>query len=377
MKVVFTTLVSLSFFMLSAQRYKTQIFSELDTITNLTYGTSIDYLGSTQNLTCHIYEPKNDTVSKRPLLIYIHGGGFTSGSKDLASIVMLCARMARKGYVVANINYRLDPTFELYNSTTDRRAMTDAMHDAKQAIRYFKTHANTFKIDTNKVFIGGESAGAATSMMATYIEKQSEMTPYPMANPNNPHGKNVNNQVSNEVAAVLCLCGILLDTNAMEANDVPLLWVHSNKDDFVPIQISFPIVQRAANLNLNIKTKVYDSVAHCPWYTGLPNWELYLDSVETEITDFLFPFATINSVITTALEVSQFKIYPNPSPDQVEINTNYHLKNVPYEILQANGIKVEEGKIADIQRFKLDLSSLSSGMYFLQLGGITLKLMKE
>lgn len=377
MKTLFTLLFILSIFNLSAQRYKTEIFSDLDTTINLVYGTALDYQGNAQNLNSHIYQPKNDTASKRPLIIYIHGGGFASGTKDLASIVMLCTRMARKGYVVANIDYRLDPNFNLYNSTSDRRAMTDAMHDAKQAIRYFKANANTFKIDTNQVFIGGESAGAATAMMATYVDKQSEMASYPMANPNSPHGKNVNNQVSNKVAGVLCLCGVLLDTSAMESNDVPLLWVHSNKDNFIPIQLSFLIVQRAANLQIGIQTEVYDSAAHCPWYTGLPNWQLYLDSVESEITNFLFPLVAQNSMSQPSFKAPGFKVYPNPSSSKVTLTSKSKLFNEPFRILQSNGKVIEFGKIKEIKSFEIDLSSYSAGIYFLQIGETTLKLMKE
>ena len=128
--------------------------------------------------------------------------------------------MANKGYVVANIDYRLDPNFELYNSSTDRRAMSDAMHDAKQAIRYFKANANTLKIDTTLVFIGGESAGAATAMMASFIDKQSEMGTYPKAVPNNPTGSLSNSGVSNKVKGTLCLCGLQSWRRAEAAPDL-------------------------------------------------------------------------------------------------------------------------------------------------------------
>lgn len=132
--------------------------------------------------------------------------------------------MAMKGYAVANIDYRVDPHFQLYNSTTNRRAMTDAMHDAKQAIRYFKANAVLFKLDTNKIVIGGESAGAITAIMASSIDKQAEMSPYPMANPNNPIGSTSDASYGNAVNATMCLCGMIVDTTAIERlNNPPIL----------------------------------------------------------------------------------------------------------------------------------------------------------
>ena len=61
-----------------------------------------------------------------------------------------------KGYAVASIDYRLD-------TSISNRAVINAMYDARAAIRFFKAYASTYKIDTAKVFMGGESAGAMSS----------------------------------------------------------------------------------------------------------------------------------------------------------------------------------------------------------------------
>ena len=302
-----------------SQRYLTNVFTELDSTINGTYGNALDYLGANQNLQFDFYEPKNDTETERPLLIYLHGGGFTSGDKDLLSVKLICRKMALKGYAVANINYRLDPNFDMYNSATDRRAMTDAMHDAKQAIRYFKANATTYKIDVDKVFIGGESAGAITSMMASFVDKQSEMVSYPMAIPNNVVGSTANNTVDNTVAGALCLCGLLLDTNAIETpSDPDVLWTHGSADSFIPIALSFNVVLRALHIGLPIQTKVYNGADHCPWYYGSPNWDMYLDSTLTDISTFLYPRVTTNGVEET--QIKSLKIYPNPFNNVISIH---------------------------------------------------------
>ena len=364
-KIILILILSLSLFQANSQRYLTEVFPELDSIIGGTYGESTDYQGSTQNLLFDFYEPKNDTELKRPLFIYIHGGGFTSGSRSYPSVKKLCRIMASKGYAVANIDYRLDPNFSLYNSTTDRRAMTDAMQDAKQAIRYFKNLASTYKLDTTKVCIGGESAGAITAMMASYIDKQTEMNTYPMAVPNNVIGSIANSNIGNGVNATLCLCGWILDTNAIETpNDSPILWIHGSYDTFIPINLSFDIVLRASNIGLPIQTKVFNGGIHCPWYYGNPNWETYLDSTISEITTFLYPLASFVSS-TENVSTINIDLYPNPSNGSFNINLTNSAKTVELSIYSSLGVIIKKQTYLSIA--KIDFKILNKGLYFIRL----------
>lgn len=349
-----------------AQRYVTDVFTKLDSIIGGTYGNAINYLGNNQNLLFDFYAPGLDTIPQKPLIIYIHGGGFTSGTRDYPSIRLLCHRMARKGYAVASIDYRLDPNFQLYNSETNRRPMTDAMHDTKQAIRYFKANAEKYKIDTTKVFIGGESAGAITAMMVAYVNKQEEMGPYPMANPNNSVGSNTNSHVGNGVNATMCLCGMLLNTMAIESsNDPPILWTHGSADSFIPISLSFNIVLRALQINLPIQTKVYEGAAHCPWYYGNPGWETYLDSTINDITTFLYPKVKTTSNVNGITD-NKINIYPNPSTNHLNIDLNQQYSIVNISILSSIGQICQTWSFQNTKKIYLDVKSLESGIYIVK-----------
>lgn len=309
------------------------------------------------------YTPSLDTANYKPLIIYIHGGGFTSGARDYPSVKLLCRKMAQKGYAVASIDYRLDPTFQLYNSTSNRRAMTDAMQDAKQAIRYFKANASSYKIDTNKVFIGGESAGAITSMMASFVDKQAEMLPYPMANPNNPIGSNSNLQVSNDVMGTLCLCGMIIDTTAIEnATNPPILWTHGTADSFIPISLSFNIVLRALHINLPIQTAVYQGATHCPWYYGNPNWQTYLDSTINDITTFLYPKVTTITSINKFQE-NNLSIYPNPTTENVTIHFSKQYENIDIVITTLLGQACKSWHFKNTKNTMLKFADIESGVY--------------
>jgi acetyl esterase/lipase len=352
-----------------AQRYLTPVYPSIDSLIGGTYGNALNYLSVNQNLLYDFYSPTADTAQKRPLIIYIHGGGFTSGTRSYPSVKLLCRKMAMKGYAVASLDYRLDPNFDLYNSSTNRRAMTDAMQDAKQAIRFFKANANAFKLDTNKIFIGGESAGAITSMMASSIDKQSEMLSYPMANPNDPVGSTVNLTYGNAVQATMCLCGTILDTTAIErASNPPVLWTHGSADTFIPIALAFNVVLRAAHIGLPIQTKLYQGATHCPWYYGNPNWQTYLDSTINDITSFLYAKATEGVVLNDVQRnESSFTLHPNPVKDNLNIDLDQQYSSVTISLLSSIGQVYKNWNFSTIKNIRINLSGMEAGCYIIKM----------
>jgi acetyl esterase/lipase len=88
----------------------------------------------------------------RPLLVYIHGGGWTSGDKkqDTAKY----QPFLDKGISCAAINYRLSGIAPL----------PAPVHDAARAIQFLRTKAKEWNIDTAHIALTGGSAGACTSM---------------------------------------------------------------------------------------------------------------------------------------------------------------------------------------------------------------------
>jgi acetyl esterase/lipase len=353
---------------LSAQRYLKSVFPDVDVKIAQNYGTALDYRNNSQNLLFDFYSPKNDTLQKRPLIIYIHGGGFNSGSRDYASIKILITNLAKKGYAVASIDYRLDPAFDIYNSTKDRRAMTDAMHDTKQAIRFFKANAEKFKINSEKIFLGGESAGAVIALMASYIDKQNEMSAYPMAKPNDPVGNMANANFSNSVAATMCLCGLLLDTLAIEnPQNSPLLWTHGTEDKFIPISLAFNVVKRAANVGLPISTKVYNGATHCPWYFGNPKWEKYLDSTTNDITYFLYPKVTNLAILGNEnIPEEKIRIYPNPSYSSIYVDFYKPFEKIEVALIDNTGKIFLLNIFQNSNKITLKPPSIPDGLYYLR-----------
>ncbi len=140
---------------------------------NVQFGSALDHLGNTYTLKMDIYYPNLtiDLSPKRPFLMLFHGGGFSSGDKQSGDIKDLCIHMARRGFVCATVNYRLGYDFTEYGQY---KARYRAIQDGHAALRYIVNNANAIRIDTNWIFVGGQSAGSLLALGMVYAD-QSEL----------------------------------------------------------------------------------------------------------------------------------------------------------------------------------------------------------
>jgi acetyl esterase/lipase len=378
MKTIISIIICFFFTgIVSAQRYLNPVFTNVNVYSNITYGAAINIQSQVQTLVLDFYEPNGDTILNRPLLIYIHGGGFsdTNQTKSLPHIVAFCDSFARRGYAVASINYRLDSV----NTGLSNRAIINAMHDAKAAIRFFKTYATLFKVDSNIIFIGGESAGAITAMNAAYINQANEVL-YPLTPPLNAdlsiEGNSGSPTATSKVKGVLCFCGgtkhvstlPVFDTNAINlATDPYILFTHGTADPLLPVQYSLEIALRASHLGLPHLYYPFYGATHCPWGIGLPNSWAYLDSLVNYTSPFLY-FGVLNSKISanSNKKESHFKVFPNPANTYLEILLPNGFKEEKMEILNTYTGVVLSQKLFK-SKTHIDISNLPNGIYFIQL----------
>jgi acetyl esterase/lipase len=118
-----------------------------------------------QNITIHmdIAVPPNATSSsRRPLIIYIHGGGYYKGEKEKYRDAAFS--YAQAGYVAATINYRLTPDNKSSKSLRTM-AIRHAAEDVMNAIRFLKSKASQYHIDTERIVAIGASDGGALALM--------------------------------------------------------------------------------------------------------------------------------------------------------------------------------------------------------------------
>ena len=112
-------------------------------ITNLTYcnGEKLDMIVS--------------NGGNKPLVVYIHGGGWQYGSK-VGGATPFFMQLVERGYAVASINYRL----------SDRVKFPNQIYDVQCAVRFIKTNAELFGVDGNNIVLAGLSSGANLALMA-------------------------------------------------------------------------------------------------------------------------------------------------------------------------------------------------------------------
>ncbi len=174
-----------------SQDWKAKIYS-YDSTLNIKYGSAVNVFGKIDTLKLDLYTPKcnNGVVNNpKPLLIWVHGGAFLAGSKDEASITYMCKEFAKRGYVTASIQYRLGfiadekqwncnfPNYACVFATDSAewlRAYYRAVQDVKGAMRFLINRNKIYNIDTNNVFLAGESAGAFTALGATLLDTTAE-----------------------------------------------------------------------------------------------------------------------------------------------------------------------------------------------------------
>ena len=134
-----------------------------------------EYSTVNRDLKMDVFEPTGDTLSQRPLIIIAFGGGFLNGGKDHWSIRLLCQELAKRGFVTAAIEYRLG--MNVFDSDLAMRAVYRGVQDGRTAVRYFKEDAvtsNTYRIDTNHIYIGGHSSGSFIGLHNLYLDKEVE-----------------------------------------------------------------------------------------------------------------------------------------------------------------------------------------------------------
>ncbi|NNC88579.1 MAG: alpha/beta hydrolase [Akkermansiaceae bacterium] len=94
--------------------------------------------------------PRENGDAPRPGIVFVHGGGWRSGDKRVRTFLDGAIDYARKGYVCITVNYRL----------TGEAPFPACVEDVKNAVRWFRAHAETYNLDPDRIGAYGNSAGA-------------------------------------------------------------------------------------------------------------------------------------------------------------------------------------------------------------------------
>lgn len=119
--------------------------------------------GGGRELRLHLARSKKQGAAAVPAIVWIHGGGWTGGSRDggVGNII----QWARRGYVAASIEYRL----------SGEAKFPAQIEDCKCAIRFLRAKASDYGIDAAHIGVAGHSAGGHLSALLGTSGELSEL----------------------------------------------------------------------------------------------------------------------------------------------------------------------------------------------------------
>lgn len=189
MKKIYTLCFSLlaSVALFSQNFYISEVFTNVVETENIIYGTGLLENGNEVDLQMDVFMPSGDNRTDRPILIMAHQGSFIPeyGDKNDQYMVDYANQMAKRGFVVATINYREGWGFSPLNTAEQNSreiipAAWRAIQDFKTAVRFFKAsvaeNGNPYGIDSRKIIGGGFGAGAYLPLNSQFIDVPAELT---------------------------------------------------------------------------------------------------------------------------------------------------------------------------------------------------------
>jgi len=300
MKYLATIILVIAVKITTAQTvYRDSVFSEVNKIT-YTYDT---FKNKSLQFDYYIADNFREQV---PLLVYVHGGGFSSGERDSEDIVTFATKLAQRGYAVASISYRLTMKgigFGCDVEVSKKIAAIDsASYDISLAIKYILENDKKFHINKDKIILAGSSAGAETVLNMAYVYDDKIL-------PSNF-----------KYAGVISMAGAITTLNKINYNTAiptqlfqgtadrlvpyniaPHHYCNSNDSGFVMLYGSKPIAERLKGLGTSY---YFYSI-----YGGSHSWaSLPMTKCFDEIIDFLYnDIVNINSIRQTNRTINDLK----------------------------------------------------------------------
>ena len=229
--------------------------------------------GQGKPLLMDILRPQNPSATPRPAVLFLHGGGWENGDKEDHTVAAL---LASNGFVAATINYRL----------SGEATFPAAVEDSKCAVRYLRAHAARYGIDPDRIGAMGSSAGGHLAMLTGCADEKAGL-----------EGSGGWQDVSSRVKAVVSYFGpsdftvgeMGVETASVDLvqkflggtsegkpelyrraspityvspNAPPLLLIHGDRDNVVPIEQSERMLRAYREAGRNAKMIRVEGAGH-------------------------------------------------------------------------------------------------------------------
>ncbi len=238
------------------------------------------------SLKLDLCRPKGLTAP-RPGMVLTHGGGFRTDDKQ--ALLDECQELAKLGYVAATVNYRFAPTYP-YPAQID---------DVQYAVRWLRAHANTYKIDPNRMgSLGGSAGGYLATMLgvrdtrdpslglSTYSSKVKavvdrfgvpmDTTDPSVIDPTGPYAELQKEVMDDYLRGYTVTPELLREISPItyaSSGDAPLLAVHSVNDQLAPIVHSQKLVAALTNAGVWAKLEPFQGGGNAHGLAGASSQE--------------------------------------------------------------------------------------------------------
>ncbi|HSY17244.1 MAG TPA: alpha/beta hydrolase [Candidatus Acidoferrales bacterium] len=226
-----------------------------------------------QDLKLDLYFPTNAAGARLPVVMYVHGGGWQLGNKEMLGLMPGPVELLRRNYLVVSADYRLAPD----------NKFPAMLEDAKCAVRFLRAHAKEFNLDPNRIGVMGDSAGGhlvallgLTDASAGFEgagwtnESSRVQAVVDLYGPSDLLSGPTNNQSSIKIikaafGATNALDPVLVrgsPVTYVTSNAPPFLILHGNRDQLVSLQQSVELNDRLKAVGADSTLVVITNFAH-------------------------------------------------------------------------------------------------------------------
>ena len=212
-----------------------------------------------------------------PLIVWVHGGAWRSGSKENVPILNL----VKSGYAIASVNYRLSTNAKFPSQ----------VHDVKAAVRYLRYLAHRYHYRNDRIVIAGDSAGGhlaalvgttngsrelegtvgnhlnQSSNVQAIVDYYGPTNLMTILEQSTPHGLEVRRPalqllLGGQPTEQPNLAKLASPVAHVDAQDPPLMVIHGDKDPQVPIAQSSELQAAYSEFQLPVKIEVVSQGVH-------------------------------------------------------------------------------------------------------------------
>ena len=285
---------------------------------NITYAEGLGYDESSTSpfyvpVKLDIYSPINNSIN-RPVFMFIHGGGFTGGTKTKPEIVEMAEYFASRGWVYVSVDYRTTEELGIIDGMTQEEvslfytgiapqdwidlalegaetpkqlqqsiAMYAAQRDAKAALRWIVANSDTYNINKDFITVGGASAGAITTI-ALGISNQEDFRDE-ISFTDDPTLSQTNLNETYDVRSMVYFWGSNIKLDLLEAvynidpydsNDPELFMAHGNEfDPVTPYEEAIELQDIYDSLGIYSELETLDGYGHGAWNAEVNGKDLF------------------------------------------------------------------------------------------------------